>query len=94
MAEGGRAQGLPAGTSYVDVGTLNGYRDAIGLLGEDSIDGHAATGARPGLGMPGGRAFDGFAQQEGDGTMSLFHNGKAMGGDTQHGDRLRVARPG
>jgi dTDP-glucose pyrophosphorylase len=65
LAEGGRAQGLPAGTQYVDVGTLNGYRAAIGLLGKDSIDGHAATGARPGLGMPGGRAFEGFAQQEG-----------------------------
>ncbi|HXS93258.1 MAG TPA: sugar phosphate nucleotidyltransferase [Candidatus Limnocylindrales bacterium] len=32
LAEGGVAQGIPAGTDYVDVGTLHGYREAIGLL--------------------------------------------------------------
>ena len=29
---GGHATGVPAGTAYVDVGTLNGYREAIQLL--------------------------------------------------------------
>lgn len=32
LAEGGRAVGVRAGQSYVDVGTLHGYRTAIGLL--------------------------------------------------------------
>ena len=38
MAAGGRAQGIRAGTSYVDVGTLNGYREAIRLLSNISIE--------------------------------------------------------
>lgn len=32
LAEGGQAQGIRAGRSYVDVGTLHGYREAIRLL--------------------------------------------------------------
>ena len=32
LAEGGRAVGVRAGERYVDVGTLHGYREAIGLL--------------------------------------------------------------
>jgi len=32
LAEGGRAQGVRAGHAYVDVGTLNGYREALWLL--------------------------------------------------------------
>ena len=32
LARGGRAVGVKAGSSYVDVGTLNGYREAIRLL--------------------------------------------------------------
>lgn len=32
LAQGNRAYGVRAGTSYVDVGTLGGYRSAIGLL--------------------------------------------------------------
>jgi glucose-1-phosphate thymidylyltransferase len=32
IAEGGEAWGVYAGESYVDVGTLNGYRDALSLL--------------------------------------------------------------
>jgi glucose-1-phosphate thymidylyltransferase len=35
IASGGRARGFHAGRAYVDVGTLNGYREAIWLL--DSI---------------------------------------------------------
>jgi len=32
LARGGLACGVRAGTAYVDVGTLNGYREAIQLL--------------------------------------------------------------
>jgi len=35
IAEGGRARGVRAGNSYVDVGTLHGYREAIHLLSGD-----------------------------------------------------------
>lgn len=34
IGEGGRAKGIRAGTSYVDVGTLHGYRAAIALLAQ------------------------------------------------------------
>src|SRR5439155_16941268 len=34
IAKGGRASGIRAGESYVDVGTLDGYRSAIRLLNE------------------------------------------------------------
>lgn len=34
LADGGEAMGVKAGHAYVDVGTLNGYRAAIGLLTE------------------------------------------------------------
>jgi len=42
LAIGGEAEGVRAGESYVDVGTLHGYREAIGLLG-----GRAAPELRP-----------------------------------------------
>jgi glucose-1-phosphate thymidylyltransferase len=32
LAQGGEARGIRAGTAYVDVGTLHGYREAIRLL--------------------------------------------------------------
>lgn len=32
LAQGGEAVGVRAGRSYVDVGTIHGYREAIGLL--------------------------------------------------------------
>jgi glucose-1-phosphate thymidylyltransferase len=32
LSEGGHALGVPAGTSYIDTGTLSGYRTAMGLL--------------------------------------------------------------
>jgi glucose-1-phosphate thymidylyltransferase len=35
LASGGTARGVAAGTSYVDVGTLNGWRDALSLLAAD-----------------------------------------------------------
>jgi glucose-1-phosphate thymidylyltransferase len=34
MERGGRAVGVPAGDAYVDVGTLQGYRDAIRVLSQ------------------------------------------------------------
>jgi glucose-1-phosphate thymidylyltransferase len=34
LAQGGEAWGVPAGSSYVDVGTLNGYRQAMTLLAD------------------------------------------------------------
>jgi dTDP-glucose pyrophosphorylase len=34
LAEGGEARGVRAGEAYVDVGTLNGYREAIKALAE------------------------------------------------------------
>jgi dTDP-glucose pyrophosphorylase len=37
IAGGGSAYGIRAGESYVDVGTLHGYREAIGLLSESHI---------------------------------------------------------
>lgn len=40
IARGGRARAVRAGTAYVDVGTLHGYREAITLLAE-SRDGRA-----------------------------------------------------
>jgi glucose-1-phosphate thymidylyltransferase len=35
LARGGAARGVPAGTSYVDVGTVRGYREAVALLGDE-----------------------------------------------------------
>lgn len=56
LARGGQAYGLRAGRAYVDVGTLNGYREALRLLTLDRASapvGHeplaALAGAVPGL---------------------------------------------
>jgi glucose-1-phosphate thymidylyltransferase len=38
LARGGSALGVRAGTAYVDVGTLHGYREAINLLNEAQIN--------------------------------------------------------
>ncbi len=35
LEQGGTARGVAAGTSYVDVGTVRGYREAVALLGHD-----------------------------------------------------------
>ncbi|UQA62964.1 nucleotidyltransferase family protein [Polyangium aurulentum] len=57
LANGGRAVGVKAGRSYVDVGTLHGYREAITLLSETAERrGEGCTGARVALGWPGGLA--------------------------------------
>ncbi len=41
LARGGQARGLAQGEAYVDVGTLNGYREALRLLETISRDGNA-----------------------------------------------------
>jgi glucose-1-phosphate thymidylyltransferase len=43
---GGRAVGIKAGESYVDVGTLNGYRTAMALL-TDAQSGHPQDRSAP-----------------------------------------------
>lgn len=50
LAQGGEAIGVKAGTDYVDIGTLNGYRAALTLLAS------VADRAAPTLGWPAGRA--------------------------------------
>jgi dTDP-glucose pyrophosphorylase len=48
IAQGGEARGVRAGTSYVDVGTVRGYREAIRLLSDDTLAvpaGHAGSEA-------------------------------------------------
>jgi dTDP-glucose pyrophosphorylase len=61
LEAGGEAVGVRAGRSYVDVGTLHGYRAAIGLLSEAAQGkGAGAAGARVALGWPGGRAAQGL----------------------------------
>jgi hypothetical protein len=49
LAEGGDAAGVKAGTDYVDIGTLHGYRAALTLLSS------VADRAAPTLGWPAGR---------------------------------------
>jgi dTDP-glucose pyrophosphorylase len=41
LATGGEAVAVPAGTAYVDVGTLGGYREAMRLLSEGAPSGAA-----------------------------------------------------
>jgi dTDP-glucose pyrophosphorylase len=46
LAEGGKAIGVPAGQSYVDVGTVNGYREAVRLLTGHPAEENQVAGAR------------------------------------------------
>jgi hypothetical protein len=57
LAGGGRAIGVKAGHAYVDVGTLNGYRAAIGLLSEVTAENGANVG-RTALPWPAGRPME------------------------------------
>jgi dTDP-glucose pyrophosphorylase len=41
LAEGGQAVGVRAGESYVDVGTVRGYREAVALLTDEGALTHA-----------------------------------------------------
>ncbi|KAB0264439.1 sugar phosphate nucleotidyltransferase [Microvirga brassicacearum] len=56
LSRGGSALGVKAGHSYVDVGTLNGYRAAMSLLTNAAHEPDTA-GARVGLGWPAGRSL-------------------------------------
>lgn len=56
LAGGGEAVGVKAGQSYVDVGTMNGYRAAITLLSEAASGEQPGPGDRAGLGRPSGRS--------------------------------------
>lgn len=47
LAEGGTARGVRAGESYVDIGTLHGYRSAIALLGSTVPNGAGAEAEFP-----------------------------------------------
>jgi dTDP-glucose pyrophosphorylase len=47
LARGGVAQGIRAGESYVDIGTLHGYRAAISLLSSISSDRMSRISAAP-----------------------------------------------
>jgi len=42
LRRGGKARGVPLGRAYVDVGTLNGYREAIHLLGSKASNSRLA----------------------------------------------------
>ena len=53
LARGGSAVGVKAGSAYVDVGTVHGYRAAIGLL-DEMASAEGGSGARPALGWPAG----------------------------------------
>lgn len=57
---GGQALGIRAGTSYVDVGTVHGYRMAMRLLSAASADhgSDAPPGATASAGAPGHDALD------------------------------------
>jgi dTDP-glucose pyrophosphorylase len=44
LAQGGHAVGIRAGESYVDVGTLNGYREAMNLLCRENRNGDVPAG--------------------------------------------------
>ena len=57
LAEGGEAIGVRAGRAYIDVGTLQGYREAVRLLGgaaEEPV--HPGDDARLGPSHPSGCA--------------------------------------
>ena len=54
LSMGNEAWGVRAGDSYVDVGTLNGYREAMRLLGGDAAAPARMDGSMGGQAGPGG----------------------------------------
>ena len=54
LADGGRARGVKAGEAYVDVGTFNGYRAALGLLEQD----RPSSARPPDAGLSHGHSHD------------------------------------
>ncbi len=61
LERGGRATGVRAGQAYVDVGTLNGYREAINLLSGPIVPPAAAPQPAPAALPTGPRASKGRA---------------------------------
>jgi glucose-1-phosphate thymidylyltransferase len=58
IARGGRAAGVKAGRTYIDVGTLEGYRAATEMLRKAaSDDGEAVNDSHISLAFPAGRRF-------------------------------------
>jgi dTDP-glucose pyrophosphorylase len=72
LAEGGQAAGVRAGERYVDVGTFDGYRDAIELLRERDPSRGTPAGDRRGRraeasgGAPGGNGAVAVATEAGE----------------------------
>jgi hypothetical protein len=62
LAAGGRALGVKAGEAYVDIGTLNGYRTAIGLLA-DMTRGATTDMAAPSIGWPASHLLRGASRE-------------------------------
>jgi hypothetical protein len=58
LAEGNTARAVRAGETYVDVGTLNGYREAITALGRRAAESGDGLGF-PGILVPRGARVDG-----------------------------------
>ncbi|MBV9489051.1 MAG: nucleotidyltransferase family protein [Verrucomicrobia bacterium] len=60
LARGGKAVGIRAGTQYLDVGTIEGFHEACGLLGANhqgvAVAPAADTGAGPGAELMGDNA--------------------------------------
>jgi glucose-1-phosphate thymidylyltransferase len=64
LETGESAVGIKAGEAYVDIGTLNGYRTAIGLL-TDMAQASAGAGEASFIGWPAGHLPAGAATQPG-----------------------------
>ncbi|HEX2215234.1 MAG TPA: nucleotidyltransferase family protein [Xanthobacteraceae bacterium] len=65
LSAGGTAIGVKAGHAYVDVGTLHGYRSAVGLLNEASAERDPRwKGAHVALGWPGSSALPAAANAD------------------------------
>jgi dTDP-glucose pyrophosphorylase len=47
LARGGTAIGIPAGETYVDVGTIHGYREALRVLADRSAENMVLHAGRP-----------------------------------------------
>jgi glucose-1-phosphate thymidylyltransferase len=69
LAQGGEAVGVKAGHAYVDVGTLNGYRAAIGLLAEMASRGLGR--ARAARFVPKAASVAMFDEQHGEGKLRI-----------------------
>jgi glucose-1-phosphate thymidylyltransferase len=62
LADGGQAVGIKSGNAYVDVGTLNGYRNAMHILSERNGE-SASRDSGPAIGWPAGRLLQATPRQ-------------------------------